>query len=265
MVGAWKEMMKNRGKVFVALILVAHAVNSPAGGWWLPSPGTSWQIQYTGTLNTALNVQVYNIDLFDTPKSVIANLHAQGKRVICYFSGGSYEDWRPDAGTFPEIVLGKKLDDWPGERWLDIRQRRVLLPIMKARMDLAVKKGCDAVDPDNMDGYANQTGFPLTAADQLAYNKAIAKAAHARGLAVGLKNDLDQIQALVGYFDFAVNEQCFQYEECGLLLPFIQAGKPVFGIEYILPTNKFCPKANRMNFDFLKKKLNLNAWRVACR
>jgi hypothetical protein len=257
--------MKNWGKGLVAFILVAHVVNCPAGGWWRPSPGTSWQIQYTGTLNTALNVQVYNIDLFDTPESAIANLHAQGKRVICYFSGGSYEDWRPDAKMFPKTVLGKKLDDWPGERWLDIRQRRVLLPIMRARMDRAVKKGCDAVDPDNMDGYANQTGFPLTSADQLVYDKAIARAAHARGLAVGLKNDLGQVKALVGYFDFAVNEQCFSYKECDLLLPFVQAGKPVFGIEYNLAINKFCPEANRMNFDFLRKKLKLDAWRVACR
>ena len=255
-------MMK---KGLVALVFVVHAANCPAGGWWRPDPGTSWQIQYTGALKTSLNVKVYNIDLFETKKSVIASLHAKGKRVICYFSGGSYEDWRPDAKTFPRTVLGKKLDDWPGERWLDIRQRRALLPIMKARMDLAVKKGCDAVDPDNMDGYANQTGFPLTSADQIAYNKAIAQAAHGRGLAVGLKNDLGQVKALVGYFDFAVNEQCFQYNECERLLPFVQAGKPVFGIEYSLSTKRFCSKANRMNFDFLKKKLSLDVWRVACR
>lgn len=42
---------------------------------------------------------------------------------------------------------------------------------MQARLDLAVQKGCDGVEPDNVDGYQNNSGFPLTAQDQLAYNR----------------------------------------------------------------------------------------------
>lgn len=80
---------------------------------------------------------------------------------------------------------------------------------MTSRMKLAVQKGCDAVDPDNMDGYTNDNGFKLTAAQQLKYNKFIADLAHKHNLAVGLKNDLNQIKDLVSSFDFAVNEQCF--------------------------------------------------------
>lgn len=232
---------------------------------WQPAPGTSWQIQYTGELDLSLKVQVYNLDLFDTPQAVIDQLHAEGRRVICYFSGGSWEDWRPDADQFPPQVLGNDLEGWPGEKWLDIRQLQVLGPIMAARLDLAVQKRCDAVDPDNMDGYTNSTGFPLSGADQLVYNTWMAAQAHARGLAVGLKNDLGQVQALVAHFDFAVNEQCFQYNECELLLPFVQTGKAVFVIEYEGTPAQVCPQLNALNFDALFKHLALDAWRVACR
>jgi hypothetical protein len=90
-------------------------------------------------------------------------------------------------------VLGKDLEGWPGEKWLDVRRLDVLGPIMQARLDLALQKRCDGVDPDNMDGYQNESGFPLTSQDQLAYNIWIAGQAHASGLAVGLKNDLGQI------------------------------------------------------------------------
>ncbi len=238
---------------------------TPTPTWWQPVPGTSWQIQYSGTLDTSLDVQVYDIDLFDTPQSVIDTLHADGRKVICYFSAGSWEDWRSDAGDFPAGVLGNSLEDWPGEKWLDIRQVDLLAPIMRARLDLAVSKHCDGVDPDNVDGYTNDTGFPLTADDQLTYNRFLSTEAHARGLAIGLKNDLGQIPDLLADFDWALNEECFSYNECDLLTPFVQANKPVFGVEYNFDTADFCPQANAMNFDFLKKHWNLDAWRVACR
>jgi hypothetical protein len=103
---------------------------------------------------------------------------------------------------------------------------------MAGRLELAVTKQCDRVVSDNVDGYQNDPGFPVTAADQLEFNRFLATAAHSRGLAVGLKNDLDQIAKLVGDFDFAVNEQCHEFSECDQLQPFIAAGKPVFNAEY---------------------------------
>jgi hypothetical protein len=84
-------------------------------------------------------------------------------------------------------------------------------------------------------------------------------------LSAALKNDLGQVKALLPYFDYAVNEQCFQYKECSLLLPFIAAGKPVFEVEYQLAPAKFCPKANALGFNSLRKNLSLDAYRVACR
>jgi len=233
---------------------------------WRPAPGTSWQWQLSGTLDTSLDVVMYDIDLFETPDSTIDALHAVGRVVICYFSAGSYENWRPDKDDFPSSALGKVMDGWPDERWLDIRAPE-LRPIMQRRLDLAAEKGCDGVEPDNVDGYQNDTGFPLSAADQLAYNRFLAAEAHARGLSVGLKNDLGQIPELVADFDWALNEECFAYDECDALLPFIRAGKAVFQVEYGSANlaNTVCPKANALDFDTLIKKLDLDAWRVPCR
>jgi len=188
-----------------------------------------WQLQ--GNINTNYDVDIYDIDLFDTSKVLIEQLKSDGKKVICYFSGGSYENWRSDKGEFVAADLGKTLDGWAGERWLDIRSDNVKR-IMKSRLDLAKEKGCDGVEPDNMDGYANNTDIALTANDQLVYNRFIADESHARGLSVGLKNDLDQINELVDHFDFAVNEQCHEYTECDTLDPFIQQNKAVFNVEY---------------------------------
>ncbi len=135
---------------------------------------------------------------------------------------------------------------------------------MAERLDMCRDKGFDAVEPDNMDGYRNRTGFPLTAADQLRYNRLIARLAHERGMAVGLKNDLDQIPDLVGDFDFAVNEQCAQYGECGRLTPFVEAGKAVFHAEYELPTGRFCADSRRLKLSSLLKRYALDAWRRTC-
>lgn len=250
----------------VASLFLVFSAGAASPDRWQPKPGTAWQIQFTGPLDTSvIGARVYNLDLFDTPAEVISKLHAEGKKVICYFSAGSYEKWRPDAERFPAEVLGWRLSGWPGEKWLNVKRQDILLPIMKDRIALAAKKRCDAVDPDNVDGYANRTGFRLTYKDQLAYNAAIAKIAHEHGLAVGLKNNLEQVKDLHQIFDFAVNEECFSYGECEMLLPFVKAGKAVFGIEYGLSTSQFCADANRMNFDFLKKEMELTAWRQACR
>ncbi len=231
---------------------------------WQPAPGTSWQWQLSGDIDTSFAVEMYDIDLFDVPQAVIDELHGDGRIVICYFSAGSYEEWRPDANDFPASVRGKPLDGWPGESWLDIRDLGTLGPIMQARLDLAVQKECDGVEPDNVDGYNNDSGFPLTANDQLTYNIWLATEAHNRGLSIGLKNDLDQIPDLLPYFDWALNEQCFQFNECDTLLPFIQAGKAVFGVEYEGKLSDFCPQANANQFSWLLKDLDLGPARSAC-
>ena len=232
---------------------------------WQPPPGTSWQWQLSGKVDTSFDVDMYDVDLFDTPQTIIDKLHQDGRIVICYFSAGTFENWRSDADRFTDSIKGEALEDFQDEQWLDIRQTTLLEPIIRSRLDLAVTKGCDGVEPDNVDGYANNTGFPLTYQDQLTYNRWLASEAHKRGLSIGLKNDLDQIQDLVSDFDWALNEQCFEYDECDLLMPFVDADKAVFGVEYSGDADTFCPLANQKKFDWLKKRFDLDAYQVACR
>ena len=131
-------------------------------------------------------------------------------------------------------------------------------------MDLCKSEGFDGIELDNVDGYTNDTGFPLTATDQLTFNGNLASSAHARGLSVALKNDLDQVPDLVGRFDWALNEQCFEYDECDGLQPFLDAGKAVFNVEYNLQTSQFCPQAKAMRFSSMLKDVALDAYRVPC-
>lgn len=123
---------------------------------WTPKVDDTWQIILSHpplvSDSATPDVSIFDIDLFDTPTSTIAQLHKLGKKVICYFSAGSYENWRPDAKDFKNDDLGKNLDDWPGEKWIKLNSQNVR-DIMKKRIDLAKEKGCDGVDPDNVDGY----------------------------------------------------------------------------------------------------------------
>lgn len=241
------------------------------GNWYRPALNATWQWQLQGVINTTYGVDVYDVDLFDIPQATIDLLHAQGKRVICYFSAGSFEVFRDDAALFDEQVKGNILEGFVDERWLDIRSENVLT-IMKQRLDLAKQKKCDGVEPDNMDGYANDSGFSLTANDQLAFNRQLANEAHLRELAVALKNGLDQILELVEYYDFSVNEQCNALDECALLKPFIAAGKPVFNAEYkdnyvndAVEREQMCLTANGLNLRTLVLPLDLDdAFRHSC-
>lgn len=235
----------------------------PAAARWQPRPGVGWQWQLSGTVDTSVDVPVYDIDGFENSAGVVAGLHRAGRKVICYVNAGAYESFRPDAARYPKALLGRG-DGWDGERWLDIRRLGRLRPLLAARFDMCRTKGFDAVEPDLLDGYANDTGFPLTAGQQLAFNRMVAELAHQRGLAVGLKNDLDQVPALVGDFDFSVDEQCAQYEECDALTPFIAAGKAVFHAEYELTPSQFCPQGRRLRLSSIRKHLSLDAWREAC-
>jgi hypothetical protein len=212
-------------------LLDANVPPVTAGNWYRPSVNVTWQWQLDGTINTSYSVDLYDMDLFETPDAVFATLHARGARVLCYFSAGSGENGRPDYGQIPAEALGKALDGYPDERWLDIR-RRAVLDVMIARLDLAVRRGCDGVEPDNVTAYNNDTGFPISETHQLAFNRHLANAAHERRLAIALKNDGDQVAQLVDYFDLELNEECHDYDECDVLRPFLDKGKPVLNAEY---------------------------------
>ncbi len=207
------------------------------------------------------SVQMYDVDGFDATAADVTAMHDAGIKVVCYISVGTYENWRSDAAAFPSSLLGSNVSGWAGEKWLDVRDVQhagsTLAKIMNARLDMCRSKGFDAVEFDNVDGYTNSTGFPLTADDQLVYDEFLANAAHSRGMSAVLKNDVDQAKKLLPYFDMALDEQCNQYSECDTLAPFVQAGKPVFNAEYASSTS-FCAADNAANLNGVNFSIDLD-------
>jgi len=218
-------------------------------------------------LQPAPGIGVYEVDLFDADGTVIDALHTARGYVICYFSAGSFENWRPDVADFPQDVIGRDYEGWAGERWLDIRRRDAIAPILETRLDLARQKDCDAVDPDNVDGFANPTGFDLTKDDQLAFNRWLATAAHTRGLAIGLKNAAELVDELAIAFDFAVVESCAAQKACDAYRAFSQSGKAVFQIEYRRETADWptvCRDAQARHFTAVLADLALDGTAEGC-
>lgn len=248
------------------LLLLWFIVPAQAG---VP-PLTTWYWQLQGTVNTTRVSKVYDIDYVDNTAATIQQLKSAGHVVICYFSAGTWENWRPDASQFPDAVKGAS-NGWPGENWLDIRSS-VVRTLMAKRMDVAKAKGCDGLEPDNVDGYSNNTGFPLTKADQINYNSYLASAAHQRGMLVALKNATDLASKLVGNFDFAIVEECQRYKECPQYSAFITNGKAVLEAEYPSKTQlanstylaNACAQAKTLKFSlaFFAKSLDGRRFQV---
>lgn len=236
---------------------------------WDPPADMTWEIQISSTPKGLKDVDAYDVDLFETPQDKLDEIEAKGINTICYFSAGSYEQWRDDAEQLAPH-RGKKLKGWKGEWWIDIREDEVR-NVMKVRLDEAAAKGCDAVDPDNVDAYQNKNGLGLTPDDQVDYLLFLAAEAHQRGMAIGLKNSVELIPRVLNEFDFTVNEECFDYKECGDLTPFIEADKPVLQIQYgdkakdrKKVAKKWCGKANDMGFSTLIKGWDLDAKGIDC-
>lgn len=253
------------------LLSLVHA------SWWHPQAQVSWDYHLSDTLKTpSKDIQVYDIDLVENSKESIAKLKKQGFKVVCYFSAGSYEDWRPDKDKFKPADIGKPMDGWKGESWIDTNLENVR-NIMKKRMDLAQEKKCDAVDPDNIEAYDNENGLGLTKQDAIDYVKFLAEEAHRRGLAVGLKNGGAIVKSVVKNVDFCVQEQCVEYDECSHYRPFIDAKKPVLHVEYpkgeetlnnkavsAKVAKKYCDNKDADGFSTIIKNINLDAWIQKC-
>ncbi|WVQ98378.1 hypothetical protein IAU59_005501 [Kwoniella sp. CBS 9459] len=225
------------------------------------------------TSGLALNKTMYIVDMANSTPEQIANYHAKGKKVGCYFSAGTWEPFRADKLQFlPECYCGtgvaidsdgkctgkgsdnNLLGEW-GEWWLDLRSTKCLnnvKGIMTKRIQEAASKGCDAIDPDNVDSFMNQQNFGNTAQNEVDYLLWLATTAKANNLAIDLKNsgtlltDPDTgkstkwTDSLVKAFDFNVIESCHQYDECHTYDPFLKAGKPQIQIEYSNSIKK-CP------------------------
>lgn len=259
--------MWNRLRPAIAAGLMALLPAGAEAARWQPAPGTSFEWildNYNGAIPAA---KVLDIDMFETTAAEVHRLHAAGKRVICYINVGAWENWRPDRAAFPASVIGKAYDGWAGERWLDIRRLGILAPIIGKRLDLCKAKGFDAVEPDNLDGYENDTGFAITRADQLRFITWLADAAHSRGLSIGLKNVPEFIPQVLSRFDWALTEECYDQGWCGDMKPFITARKAVFATEYTdtgISFAGFCATAKALKLSALYKRRPLTAWSRHC-
>ena len=98
------------------------------------------------------------VDGFDIANSTIQSLTNSNHKVICYFSGGTWENWRSDKNDFKIYTKRAKMGDWDGEWWLNLYNETsvdAIKPIMERRMNLAKAKGCHAIEWDNVDCWAN--------------------------------------------------------------------------------------------------------------
>jgi len=211
----------------------------------------------------SFGIDVYGPDGRTPNRAAVRAIRARGGSTICYVDAGTWESWRPDAARFPRHLRGRP-NGWPGEHRLDIRQTGELLPLMAARVARCRSAGFEGGEVDNVDGFANATGFPLTSAQQLRYNRDLVALAHRQGLAAGLKHDLGQVRALPPAVDVAIDGQCAQYAECDRLRPFLAAHKAGFEIEYTLAPARFCPAAAGRSAGAKRPALRARPW-TPCR
>jgi hypothetical protein len=229
----------------------------------------AWQLQ--GRIAPATKrAAAIDLDLFDVPEKTIAELRDAGRYVICYVSVGSWESWRPDKNDFPEAAIGNPYFGWKGERWLDISKLDLVGPPLAARLDLARDKGCDAIEPDNLDGWQYRerggTGFDLTKQHAVALIRWLVAEGHARGLAVGLKNVPELVRSVGLKTDFAITEDCAEWRFCGDYRPMLDKGLAVFHVHYTdteVDFGEICRKADPRETHILKKR-SLKAWVRHC-
>ncbi|MEM9249156.1 MAG: endo alpha-1,4 polygalactosaminidase [Pseudomonadota bacterium] len=231
------------------------------------STGAYWDWQLDSPVDYSVDVEVLVMDLMETTPWDIADLKARYVKTVCYVSIGSAENFRDDYETFPAAVLGADYYGWPDEKYIDIRALDVVMPIMQARIDDCAARGFDAIEPDNMSTWDNDTGFPLTRADQIAYITAIAEYARSQGLEVAQKNAPEFVDELHGLFDFAIVEACFQWDFCDMYGPYLAAGKDVLAAEYPetgIDMAEVCRFAQTSDIKFIFKARELAAGYLTC-
>jgi hypothetical protein len=215
-----------------------------------PDAATHWQIQLSGAFDATVTADVYDLDPYTTEQSTVTDIVAAGNRAICHLDVGASDLSLPDAAALPASVLGNP--DGPGRRWLDIRQWSVLEPVLAARFELCRTKGFQGVDADQDDGYAHASGFALTSADAVTFDRRTAALAHAYGLAAGLRTAPAMVPRIAPVADFTVVDGCFTTPDCADYFAFVEAGKAVYDVE-TGPGRQFCALARVYGFTAIGK------------
>lgn len=267
---------------------------SPTDRWQYQLESSNRDLASTGGIDVSIcrrphsgghcvRPDVFDIDLYvdgqvsgnkhtiDT--AAVRAIHSRGAHAVCYMSAGTAERFRPDYSRYVAFdrshghsLMGKPFSArFPNEYWLNLNnargQRDFILGRVEARTKKCAQAGFDGVEYDVVDAYAQGhkvTGWHITAHQQLVFDRALASIAHRNGLSVGLKNDIGQVPKLEPRFDYAINEQCFQYRECTNnpapgYKAFTRAGKAVFQVEYQIRPDRFCGDAARLGISSIKK------------
>lgn len=155
---------------------------------------------------------------------------------ICYINGFQTQpgDQWPD-----DLVLHdgqQRLVDpnWPDENVIDIstaEKRAAAASRIEQAIATCAASGFDAVEFDNLDSYTRSDDH-LTLDDAIAFASLLVDRAHELGLSAGQKNtsELGRVGPDTIGFDFAVVEECDQFEECGAYTD-VYGGR-VIDIEY---------------------------------
>jgi hypothetical protein len=232
-----------------------------------PDIGAAWDWQLSGHFKPLSGIAVFDTDPDNVTKAQITGLKRAGIYTICYISVGTLENYRDDVADFPAHVVGKTYGDWPDEKFLDVRDLKTLLPLMKKRFKTCKSMGFDAIEPDNMDVFTNDSGFNIKAAQNVRYIKALAKMAHGMGLQIGQKNVPELTSKLIDTLDFVITEDCYVDHWCNQVGAYIKAGKPVFAAEYTdtrVNFKKACKATETQGFSLILKDRDLGAGGRRC-
>jgi len=259
-------------KLLLAVTAAASLLLSSVEARWQPTQSQSFNI-LIGESSPSVSgekSQIVDIDLV-SKAAYIEKYHSAGKKVVCYLSGGTAEDWRPDYSEYKKLkglVHQKYSDRYNNEYWVDYRSSEIRHLIEK-RIQRAKNQNCDGIDVDNVDAYqirgikdkegAKKNGWssPVTKEENIEFLKWLGSTAHKYGLAIGLKNCHDIIDRVSDYFDFAINENCGTAGDCHYYKNFLKSGKPVFAITYNGMTSshieKMCKNTNGLPITMIVK------------
>ncbi|MFF4243254.1 endo alpha-1,4 polygalactosaminidase [Streptomyces sp. NPDC001822] len=197
-----------------------------------PTAGMAFDYQIGGGYAPPPGVEAVSRDREDEP--------ADGLYNVCYVNAfqtqpGELKRWED---TDPDLLLRDDdgepvIDEGWDEVLLDTStaaKRTRLAEIVGGWVDGCAESGFQAVEPDNLDSYERSHG-KLTRAQNAAFAAMLARRAHESGLAIGQKNTTDLLprHRTIG-FDFAVTEECAQFDECDAYAEAYDGR--VFAVEY---------------------------------
>ena len=249
------------------LQVAAQPVSVPIPARWQPAPDAKFDLQFSSPMQLQRQVDFLVLDLADALPNEIDTIANNGAAPVCYFNGGSINTEDTDFDLVEPLVIGRRLNTDPQERWLDIRRIDDVAALIRSRLDLCRDKGFMGALVGNLENFLFRSGFPIGQRQQLAFNQFIADEAHQRGLAIGLWNSRSQITPLSSDYDFILVSGCFTDGWCNETQPFIDNGKPAFLVEFAEGQRsdvEFCQASQSFGAMGIIKRQVLDGWLRLC-